>query len=171
MVQCCGGGGGRRRNGSRAYFSYVYNFFHNSFFFLACHSLNMQHQTNSFIEKNVYFMHIQTKQIVDTSSHTGSVSISTRKRNPHFSRTRFAFFAALSRELMIFIQIFSVAFPAVGYQYVLCVSFSASCEATKKKYISPVGRVFILIEKSVKEFTCTAEFTENLMLEANYAVF
>lgn len=32
MVQCCGGGGGRRRNGSRAYFSYVYNFFHNSFF-------------------------------------------------------------------------------------------------------------------------------------------
>lgn len=104
-------------------------------FFLACHSLNMQHQTNSFIEKNVYFMHIQTKQIVDTSSHTGSVSISTRKRNPHFSR-RFAFFAALSRELMIFIQIFSVAFPAVGYQYVLCVSFSASCEGTKKVHLS-----------------------------------
>lgn len=95
-----------------------------------CHSLNMQHQTNSFMEKNVHFMHIhrQNRTDVDTNSHTTLPFPYLRKRNPHFRENIF-FFVQFTRAslMMIFIlHFFFVAVQTFRYQYV-CIVFNSDC--------------------------------------------
>lgn len=93
------GEGGRRRNDSRAYFSNVYIFFQIILFPSHCHSLNMQHQTDSFMEK-MYILCINTdKTDVATDSHNAFHFRIYGGRNPHFSRKIlfFRLFCSFSR--------------------------------------------------------------------------
>lgn len=108
MVQRVWGGQAEgEENGSRAYFSYVYNgfFLIIPFSLSLCHSLNMQHQTRLFPWRQIYILCMYTDEAdVDTDTHIVSVSISTARKKPAFSAKKNLFCSCFANAAMIFFR-------------------------------------------------------------------
>jgi hypothetical protein len=121
-----------QENGSRAYFSYVYNFFFDNSFFPLAAILWICNIKPTLLWRKMYILCINTDTTdVDTDSHT-SFRFHIYEKETRIFREQIFFFLFIFRELQWWW--FSLAAPAFGYQYV-CIAFNRKCKIKKRNHL------------------------------------